>query len=187
MRRKNILIIILIIIGITALIAVESFIRPQMKQKQQKYTEAQLDPATNDYKTIIKYKNKYMGNASNICNLNRNLPLADIPMTFEIKPDKLTLVINYETSSETIDKNKLLNALLYNSTAIFMLIDNLKVIKFNFKDNAYIVTREAVESWYGVKLNTLQNEKTWKDKVQSRLKTKGYADIFFTQKTLIER
>lgn len=187
MKRKRLLITILIIIGVLALIAVEGFIRPKMNQKQQKYTGTQLNYAANEYKTIIKYKNKSMKNVSNISDLNRNLQLGDIPMTVELKSDNLTLLVNYKTSSEAMEKNKLESAILYNSTVNFMLIDNLKIIKFNFKDNAFAVTRQAVEDWYGVKLQTLQSETAWKDKVQSKLKSKDYEDTFFMQKVLTEK
>lgn len=169
------------IIGILEMAAVEGYIKPEIDRRHKKYALDQLDPITNDYKNIIKFKNKYMGNASNIINLNWDLPLSDIPMTFELFSDKLTMEINYKKNSKDIDNTKLEKALIYNSTANFMLIDNLKAIKFNFQDKSYTITRDAVESWYGIKPEALQNEKLWNEKVQNRLKDESYVDKIFSQ------
>lgn len=183
MRKKNLIIIILIIVGTLEMIAVEGYIKPEISRRQKKYVLEQLDPLTNDYKNIIKFKNKYMGNASNIINLNWSLPLSDIPMTFELFPDKLTMEINYKKISKDIGNAKLERALIYNSAANFMLIDNLKAIKYNFKDKSFTITRDAVESWLGIKPEALQDEKLWNEKVQSRLKDERYVNKIFSQNT----
>lgn len=169
------------IFGILEMAAIEGYVKPEINRRHKKYALDQLDPITNDYKNIIKFKNKYMGNASNIINLNWNLPFSDIPMTFELFPDKFTLEINYKKNSQDIDSAKLEKALIYNSTANFMLIDNLKAIKFNFEEKSYTVKRDTVENWFGIKPEALQNEKLWNEKVQNRLKDESYVDKIFSQ------
>ena len=93
---------------------------------------------------IIKYKNKYIGNNSNIGNLIGSLPLSEYGYVFEIKDD-LGLIINYHITDWYINENYYLEkSIVYNSISIFALIDNVKYIEFNFSGKSYKVSRDNV-------------------------------------------
>ena len=98
---------------------------------------------------IIKYENKYIGNNSNIGNLLSNLPLSEYGYVFEIDSQNNGLTIDYHTTDWYNNENLYIHkALIYNSVSIFMLIDNVKTITFNFSDNSYEIERTTIENKY---------------------------------------
>lgn len=98
---------------------------------------------------IIKYKNKYIGNNSNIGNLISNLPLSEYGYVFEIDSVNLSLTINYQVTDWYINENNYLEkSLLYNAVTMFILIDNLEEITFNFSGNSFVITKDEVKEKY---------------------------------------
>lgn len=98
---------------------------------------------------IIKYKNKYIGNNSNIGNLISKLPLSEYGYLFEIDSVNLSLTINYQVTDWYINENNYLEkSLLYNAVTMFILIDNLEEIIFNFSGNSFVITRNEVKDKY---------------------------------------
>ena len=96
---------------------------------------------------IIKYKNKFVGNNSNDGNLISSLPLSEYGYVFEIDSNNLGLIINYHITDWYINENYYLEkSLVYNSVAIFALIDNVRYIKYNFSGKSYEIKRENVEN-----------------------------------------
>ena len=92
---------------------------------------------------IIKYKNKYIGNNSNDGNLISSLPLSEYGYVFEIDSEDFGLKINYQITDWYINNNFYIEkSLLYNSVAIFSLIDNVSYIEYNFSGNSYKITRD---------------------------------------------
>ena len=98
---------------------------------------------------IIKYKNKYVGNNSNDSHLIDNLPLAEYGYVFEINSKDLGLIIDYHITDWYVNANHYLEkSLLYNSVSIFVLIDNVEQITFNFSGNTYTVSRKKINELY---------------------------------------
>ena len=94
---------------------------------------------------IIKYKNKYIGNNSNIGNLISSLPLSEYGYVFQIDSNNLGLIIDYHITDWYINENYYLEkSIVYNSVSIFSLIDNVKYIKYNFSGKTYEVKKENV-------------------------------------------
>ncbi|QSO48453.1 DUF4825 domain-containing protein [Alicyclobacillus mengziensis] len=178
-KRRNILILVLLIIGVVALCIVEVGIKPNIRRQQQAYLVAQLNPLTNDFANIVKFKNPYMGDNANDANLNANLPLANVQHTFVIHPQTRELDIRYTKTVQDIGLTKIQPSLVYNATANFALIDNLDSIKFEFPGTSYRVTRAQVQSWYGVEPSTLANQTAWKQNVQSKLENPQYVKNTF--------
>ena len=174
MKAKNRLIICLAIIGMGLCFVVYGVIIPREHQKENEYIENQKNPLTHDLDSILEYKSKYMGNSNNLINLFCNLPLKDIPRTFELFPDKLAAEVNYEEIIENIDKDKLEKALIYNSIATFALIDNLDAINYKFTDSSYKFLRSDIEKWAGEDLSSLLTKDKWKIKVQDRIQNGQY-------------
>lgn len=174
--KKNVLILSLIIIGVIGISAIEFFIKPELDSQEQQYQVEQKNPLTHDFNSVLKYKHKYMGNASNFINLNNHLPLQQIGRTYQFYPDELTAEINYEKATATIDETNLKQSLLYNATANFVLIDNLQTLKFIFTDHSYTLTRAGVQQWYPVPLTDMQDVETWKQQVQAKLSARDFLD-----------
>ncbi|MEK3782753.1 hypothetical protein [Paenibacillus sp. FSL R5-0810] len=58
MSRKNVWIVVLLIIGISGLIALEGFIKPRANAQAVRYEAEQNDPLTHDIRQSIPYLNK---------------------------------------------------------------------------------------------------------------------------------
>jgi hypothetical protein len=172
MKTRNKIIVLLAIMGIVLFGIVQCVIIPKNKQ----YIAQQQNPTTHDVNSILKYKNKYMGNFSNMANLFHTLPLNNIPMSFELFPDKLTAQVNYKDTIENINENKVNKALIYNSTVAFALIDNLEAINYNFTGIKYKVLRSDVKKWYGKDISDLLKKDIWKSKVQDKLNDNEYVN-----------
>ncbi|GAA0123260.1 MAG: DUF4825 domain-containing protein [Clostridium argentinense] len=175
MKTRNVIIICLSIIGIIIFGLFQFVIIPKNNQKTENYILSQQNPITHDLNTILEYKSKYMGSASNIGNLFYNLPLNDLIKSFELSPDNLTLQVNCKNKDE-VNEEMLNKALIYNSTAVFALVDNLEKINYNFSDFVYSFSRADVEKWYGEDLSSLIDKDKWKEKVQDKIKNKEYVN-----------
>ena len=122
---------------------------------------------------IIKYQNKYLGNNSNTGNLITNLPLSNYGYVFEIDSENYGLTINYNTTDwYNNDDMYIERSLVYNSVAIFMLIDNLKTITFNFSGSQYIIEREVIENNYPNYDQIIHDGKIDKDKFNQDVENK---------------
>lgn len=108
---------------------------------------------SNEYnaEVLLKYKNKYVGNASNVSNLIHNLPYADLYKGISLKTEKppYGININYNLISTDVDTGKIENILLNNAVIMFALIDNVDIINFNLKidnnEKNYQYTREKIQ------------------------------------------
>jgi len=113
---------------------------------------------------IIKYENKYIGNNSNIGNLLYDLPLEEYGLVFQIDSEKLGVIVDYNTTDWYNNNNLYIEkSLIYNSASIFLLIDNVEYIKYNFSGSSYTITREQFEKDYPnyseIKINTVNKDK----------------------------
>ena len=113
---------------------------------------------------IIKYKNKYVGNNSNVGNLLYALPLSEYGLVFEIDHNKFGIIVNYNTTDWYKNDNLYIEkSLIYNSASMFLLIDNIEYIKYNFSGSLYTITRDEFEKNYPnysqIKTNTINKDK----------------------------
>jgi len=168
----------LLVLGIVVFAAIQFIVIPHNNAERNKYLAAQQEPSTHDLSSILKYKNKYMGNASNDANLFYHLPLSNVGMNFELFSDNLELEVNYKDMVWNIGEEKVKSSLLYNSTAAFALIDNLKVIDYNFSGASYQVKRADIESLYSDFSNILKKE-NWQNHVQSKMNDRQYIEDAF--------
>lgn len=176
MNRNLKIIIMLLCIAIVIFGVTNFIIIPQRNAAKEKYAIEQRDSLTHDFKNVLKYKSKYMGDASNITNLNYNLPLCFIARTNELDSDNLKYIINYKESPDEIGMDKVKRDLIYNATANFALIDNLEIIRFNFTGNSYEINRSNIQSLYKDKLSELTVIDKWKENVQQKLNDKEYVN-----------
>lgn len=183
MNKKNIWILILLIIGISGIVAVEGYVKPIAREQEARYEADQRNPYTHDISRSLQFKSKYMGDAGNLINLNNSLPYNELNRTYQLYPDELTAELKYQASSGDMDAVKLKEMLIYNTTANFVMIDNLQVLRLTFEDTAFTVHRKALEKWYGGEgsLRPLQNEKQWHEVVQVKMKDTAYIQKFNDQ------
>ena len=127
---------------------------------------------------ILKYQSKYVGDNSNTGILISNLPLSEYGYVFEIDSNNLGLTIDYHITDWYInDEMYVERALVYNSVALFSLIDNLQYITYNFTGNSYTIKREKVQELYPNYSNINENGIN-KDKFNIYLENKMNDDVF---------
>lgn len=84
---------------------------------------------------LIKYKNPYVGDASNVGNLIRQLPYAEfsqgISLQTENTPYGITAKYDFTTSDKDADLGQIEIDFYNNSLVMFALIDNVDLIEFN--------------------------------------------------------
>lgn len=186
MKRANIFIVILFVVGIMLTVVVEGYIIPQREAREAQYELDQRDALSHDFASVIPFANKYMGNFGNLSGLNYRLPLGYLSKTYELQSDNLSAhIIYHERADELTDLQLKLN-IQYNVTANFVLIDNLAAVTMTLNDSSYTVRRSDVEKWYGVELSSLQDEELWKKRVQEHLYNEQEVEQFFSQVVTVE-
>ncbi|MBS4196834.1 DUF4825 domain-containing protein [Lederbergia citri] len=171
----------LFVLGVILFVVVQFVVIPKQNAEAEQYLIDQNKPLTHDLEYIKQYKNPYMGNASNITNLFRHLPLNDTLKDFEIKSEELTVMVNFTKKTTDINQQLLNQSLIYNSTAAFALIDNLEKIEYRFLDQTIEVERQSVESQYQNFNELTESTKTWNEKVRNPLKSPQYVEDFIKE------
>lgn len=160
--------------SILLLLVVQVGTMPRTSEANEKDVSNIQDPFTEDFESISGYRNKYMGNASNLAGLFYQLPLRDLDMSFKLYPEEFTAEVSYKAAASEVDTHTLDRALIYNTTAAFALIENLEALVLNFEGTSFKLFRSDVEQWYGVELEELAEASAWRDRVQGRLKDEAY-------------
>ena len=97
---------------------------------------------------LMKYRSKYVGDNSNTGNLIDSLPFSEHGYVFEIDSENCGLTINYHFTDWYDGNAYTEKALVYNSVAMFSLIENLESVTFNFSGSSFSVTRDAIKENY---------------------------------------
>ncbi|MCR2821468.1 DUF4825 domain-containing protein [Lederbergia panacisoli] len=168
----------LFVLGLILFAVVQFVVIPKQNAAAEQYLIDQRKPLTHDLEYIKPYKNPYMGNASNITQLFRHLPLHDTLQDFELKSDDLAVIVNFNKGTTDINQQLLNQSLIYNSTAAFALIKNLEKIEYHFLDKTIEVDRESIESHYDRFNKLTESTDTWNEKVRNPLKKDEYVEGF---------
>lgn len=184
-KRLNIWIVMILAAGVLGFAYIEGYAKPKKEEKGIQYEEAQKNPQTHDIRRTARYKNKYMGNASNLGGLNGTLPYDGRTYTFRLDPDQLKAELIFDEPLNLAEKEAgvFRQKLLYNSTANFVYIDNLQTLQLSFPDAVFTVKRSKVSNWFGgdERLAGLQDAGQWKEEVQQKLSDPTFADKFYEQ------
>lgn len=158
--------ILLVIVGVPLFIWIQFFEVPnKVKIGEEKL---QQDPTTHDFEKVLTFDRPYMGDASNTNGLFNALPLNEYKGTIEMDADAHSLIVHYEPPVEE-SKEQVKQAVIYNTTAAFTLIENLETVEMKIGNQSYKVTRNYVEKWFGTTLVDFKDPEVFKEKVQKRL------------------
>lgn len=164
MRKRNIVIVVLFMMGMI-LAAAAIFGTHEFGRQKSKQWNEQFSITGNQWNLIKNYQSQYMGDSSNIVGLFYHLPLGSEKLTYQIDSEAFLFEIDYEQDlakvgihNHNVSKEKNYNekkdlkkgekeayqAMIYNSVIAFSLIDNLQGIRYRFKDHCFFITRERV-------------------------------------------
>lgn len=156
----------MLIIGLPLFIWIQFFEIPsKVKIGEEKM---QQDPETHAFENVVQYESIYMDDASNTRNLVNDLPLSDYVKNIQLDEENLTLFIDYDLDVLKNEKT-VQQSVIYNATATFALIENVKEIEMKFKDKTYTVSRDRVEKWFGMTLIDFKDPAVFQEKVQDQL------------------
>lgn len=181
MNTKNKVILLLLIIGLVLFGVIQGIVLPNIEQDEEQYAKDQQESLTHDFEASLPYKNKYMGNASNLFNLFDSLPLNNIEKTFQLDSEILSAEVIYNGRISEIGKEKVERTVVYNATAAFALIDNLNVVHFSFYDENYELFRSEIQAGYEIPLSELAEVEMWEREVQLELKDTNRVHAFLNQ------
>ena len=174
-RKKDVSIAVLLAVGLLIFLGIECIYRPAQEKRQQEYAAAQRDPITHDLDSIQPFASLYMGDAVNTIHLFGNLPLQDLPASYENNPDTLTFQIHYDVSLESIPSQTAMRSLIYNSAAAFGLIDNLEGLRYSFPDREFYVRRADFSQYFEHSFSEMvQSEALWQTDVKQPLQDDNY-------------
>lgn len=128
----------------------------------------QQDPKTHSYENVVQFESAYMGDASNLNNLLNELPLNEYKESIELDSKELELKVDYDVAATEIEE-KARQGIIYNSTAVFALIENVEQMEIKFDDEVYSISRDRVERWFGTTLIDFKDPETFQEKVQQPL------------------
>ncbi|MCM3078772.1 DUF4825 domain-containing protein [Brevibacillus invocatus] len=163
MNRRNKAILFLLVIGVVLYGVIQGVVIPANEEKAVRYQLDQQKHMTHDLKSILPYKSKYMGDASNVINLFFHLPLNHLNRTYQLDSEQFKVEIKYQTEEREKSQEEVKQALLYNALAAFALIDNLQTLEFQFPSVTYQTSREQMEQVFGKPLADLLTEQQWKE------------------------
>lgn len=177
--KKDILIAVLIVAAILlSVIIVRKWI-PHREEMTQEYLEQQTDALTHDIACIEKFRNPYMGNASNTTQIFGWLPLCDVPKTFELDSDARIVFVKMEQNAQEIGEAKVRRDVVYAAVAAMASIDNLEGVTFVFPDETYTVMRTKAKEILGESLADLLSAEVWKTQVQEKLTDTDFVNGFY--------
>ncbi|WP_157213444.1 DUF4825 domain-containing protein [Paenibacillus senegalensis] len=185
---KNKWIIALLVTGLILFLTIQGAVKPYLNKQELVYEEQQQSPLTHDFSKLLAFQHPYMGNASNLSNLNNRLPLfRDLSFTFQLYPDDLHAQLIFTEPAAFLDSSSRGQAFMYNVTANFVLIDNLQRLTLQFPDQEYTFVRDKVAEWYGeADLSTLRDEDLWDNRVRNGLHNADVVEHFMEQTAVIQ-
>ncbi|MFS0574803.1 DUF4825 domain-containing protein [Sporosarcina sp. 179-K 3D1 HS] len=166
MDKRRLLIGLLILIAIPLYVWIQYYEIPSKAKVGE--SNRQQDPLTHDFAQVLSLKSQYMGDASNTSGLFQSLPLSEMKGPIEMDSEALSVTVHYEAAAEELG-DKAEQAVLYNTTAAFVLIQNVEQVNMQFTDRSFTVTRENVKEWYGQDLSRLLEPESFQKVVQQPL------------------
>lgn len=135
--------------------------------------------------SILSFQNPYIGNNSNTSLLVGHLPLSEYGYILEIDSVNLGLTIDYHITDWYINENRYLEkSLLYNAVSLFLLIENVQKLTFNFSGNTYTMNRSQIEEYYPhFKKIVLDgfNQDNFNQYVEGRMNDNDFVEQTFTE------
>lgn len=143
-----------------------------------------LDEKKSGISNIAKYKSQYVGDNVNTADLIGSLPLSEYGFNLQIDTDTLGLTVNYY-AADWYDSDYLYvqKGLVYNTVCIFLLIDNVRTVKYNFSGSSYEVSRDRAETCYPdydqLKRGIEADEEIFREYVQCKIDDYEFTESMF--------
>ena len=110
-----------------------------------------------DDQDLFKYKGAYIGDNSAVGTILNRLPVAGYSKDFELATEQKPygVVLNFDGSESPQERQKIV---VYTATYLFTLLRNADWISYNFGDQQFKITKQALQNWYGDDLSRFTSE-----------------------------
>lgn len=190
-RNKKKYIIIILSILLIAILSTSIFAGKIMKIEKEEKEEKLFTSASPTNKNIKGYL-PYVTTISDKDKYNIEFILVRMPMQYHytrpvIDVENKTITREYIDSEKDIrsfysNEKYLEKAVVYGTTVMFLTIDGVETINYQFKDKTYTISRDKViELYNNIKFNDLKNEDTFKKEVINKIKDNNIANEMFSK------
>lgn len=160
-----------LVIGFLASYMMLFYVYPMASNNTEQHRTAQNTYLTHDISESVQYKSQTLSECD-VNGLLTSLPDALSRKSFSVKEDALT--VYYSREKDTAKKH---GTIVYNATALFAMIDDLRRIDFIYGDETTTVFRADTVCLYD---DFPQILNTWQTKVSYRLKNSADAEQAFS-------
>lgn len=103
-------------------------------------------------KDLFNYKGSHVGDTSAVGNILNKLPFTGYSKDFELQTGEKPygVILNYDDSESETERKEII---VYTATYLFILVQNVDWIKYNFDGQEYQVNKQELQNWYGQDLN----------------------------------
>lgn len=105
---------------------------------------------------LFQYKNSFVGDNSAVSHILNGLPLSGSLTSFELATEEepYGILVSYNSSSVNPTTNEGFTQMVYNTTYLITLVQNVDWVQYNIGDQTLRITREQLNEFY---YNDLQN------------------------------
>ncbi|GIQ69638.1 DUF4825 domain-containing protein [Xylanibacillus composti] len=102
-------------------------------------------------KDLFQYQNSYIGDNSGVGNIIQRLPRHENVKHLSLATDAepYGMEITYEELPANMTEEERREAVIYNATFLFALVQNAEWISFRMDEEEYVVSRDSLLAWYG--------------------------------------
>ncbi|OCS87808.1 hypothetical protein A6M13_10950 [Caryophanon tenue] len=112
---------------------------------------------------VFLYKNAYIGDASAVSAIVEQLENSEQFMQMELFTTAKPYAVNLQYAH--ISEQQAMR----NATYIFTLVQNVDVVQFTFADEQYELTRQEIESVYGLDVRNIHDEQKLQALIEEKL------------------
>lgn len=129
---------------------------------------------------LFQYKDSFIGDASTVSGIVRQLPNSEIfnDMELKTKTQPYGMILNYNSMMNHEEINE---TIIYNASYLFALVKNADWIIFQFGDQTEEVTKKQLQDWYGEDLSSFTNEEDLNKLIQSNVVDEMKVKLLFEE------
>lgn len=172
MKKKSLIFIFYIVLIVVAFFSCT--ILNQKNIENQIDLSLQNEVETHDFSQLIRFKTSKLSCSAGVSDIYDNLPLLDIKKKYSLNNKNGTIKIDFLDTTYSIDNDRIKTSIVYDSFAIFALVNNIETITYNFKDASYNLKRKDFSNYYD--FSSKINIDAWNKNVRNKVLDISFVD-----------
>ena len=172
-RTGDVMIVILVVLGFILSYAMLFYVSPYVARTAPGYEQAQTQVQSHDISALTQYKTSGAPTEDAVGQILAQMPSADSLQTFTVSGSSVS--VYYEPQASQTEDERLY---IYDSVALFALIDGLQQVTFRRADSACTFYRDEVTAEYEDFASILHTS-VWNSDVRDPLSEAEYVESMF--------